>query len=29
MIKPMLALVLGGALGAAVGYSKVLCGDGQ
>lgn len=29
MIKPLLAIVLGGGLGAAIGYSKVLCGNGQ
>lgn len=28
MIKPLLGLALGGAFGAAVGYSQVLCADG-
>lgn len=29
MIKPILGLALGAALGGAIGYSKILCGDGQ
>ena len=29
MIKPILGLLFGGALGGAIGYSKILCSTGQ
>lgn len=28
MIKPLLGIAIGGAIGAAIGYSQILCGDG-
>ena len=28
MLKPLLGLAIGGGIGAAIGYSKILCGDG-
>jgi len=29
MLKPILGLAMGGGIGAAIGYSKILCGNGQ